>query len=193
MQTAILILMVKTAQDKMSSQSHTTPRRIVLTGFMGSGKSTVGPLLADHLGWEFVDVDQVIEADAGTTIVDIFSRYGEKAFRDREHAAIARLTSGENLVMALGGGAIERADTRKLLLETPETFLVHLEVELKTTLVRCGGTESTRPVLADHANLGARYERRLPLYRMAHFTVRTDDLTPKLVAQYILEAAGLWE
>jgi shikimate kinase len=189
--------MNETEQNEMSSKPHTTPghivRRIVLTGFMGSGKSTVGPLLAARLGWQFADVDQVIEADAGTTIAEIFSRHGEKEFRDREHATIARLASGENLVMALGGGAIEREDTRDLLLKTPETVLVHLEVKLETTLNRCGGTESTRPVLADQANLDSRYQRRLPLYRMAHFTVHTDDLNPDQVATRILKTAGLQE
>ncbi len=127
----------------------TTPSRIVLTGFMGSGKSTVGPLIAARLGWQFVDVDNVIEAEAGATIVNIFARHGESAFRDREHATIARLATGEGLVLALGGGAIEREDTRNLLLNSPNTLLVHLEVELNTTLDRCRGTENTRPVLAD--------------------------------------------
>jgi hypothetical protein len=67
------------------------PRRIVLTGFMGSGKSTVGPLLAARLGWSFLDVDDAIEAEAGATIAELFARHGEAAFREREHAAIARL------------------------------------------------------------------------------------------------------
>ena len=165
----------------------------MLTGFMGSGKSTVGPILAERLGWRFVDVDNVIEAEAGTTIADIFAHHGEGAFRDREHATIARLASSEKLVLALGGGAIDREDTRGLLLNAPGTLLVHLEVEFQTTLDRCGGTESTRPVLADHTNLRSRYERRLPLYRMAHVTVRTDILNPQEVAKKILEAASLWE
>ena len=177
----------------MTFQPHTPPRRIVLTGFMGSGKSTVGPILAERLGWRFVDVDDVIEAEAGFTIAEIFANHGETAFRERERATIARLASGEKLVLALGGGAIESEETRSLLLNTPGTFVVNLEVELQTTLDRCGGTESTRPVLADHANLKARYERRLPLYRMAHITACADILNPEEVAKMILEAAGLWE
>src|ERR1700683_4779598 len=84
-------------------------RRIVLTGFMGSGKSTVGPLLARQLGWKFVDADDVIAAEAGATIPEIFAREGEAAFRERERAAIARLASEDALVLALGGGAIEDA------------------------------------------------------------------------------------
>ena len=158
---------------------------------MGSGKSTVGPLVAKRLGWRFVDVDNVIETEAGTSISTLFARYGEQFFRDREHATIARLASSDALVMALGGGAIEREDTRSLLLNNPGTLLVHLEVLLKTTLARCSGTESTRPVLADQANLADRYERRLPLYRTAHVTVRADDLTPEQVAEAILRRYNL--
>ncbi len=167
------------------------PRRIVLTGFMGSGKSTVGPIVAARLGWRFIDVDNVIEAEAGAPIADIFARHGEGAFRDLEHATIMRLSTTDALVLALGGGAIEREDTRTLLLDAPGTLLVHLEVELNTTLARCSGTENTRPVLADHGNLAARYERRLPLYRTAHVSLRTDLLTPQQVSEAVIRAAGL--
>jgi shikimate kinase len=166
-------------------------RRIVLTGFMGSGKSTVGPLVASRLGWKFVDVDDVIEAEAGCEIAEIFARHGEGGFREREHAAIARLAAGNHLVLALGGGAIEEARTRSLLMTTRGTLLVHLEVELETTLQRCSGTEDTRPILADRANLENRYARRLPLYRTAHVSVRVDSLTPDQAAQAILAAAQL--
>jgi shikimate kinase len=164
-------------------------RRIVLTGFMGSGKTTVGPIVAERMGWNFVDVDDVIAFEAGTTIPEIFEREGEAEFRRRERAAIAGLTSGEKLVMALGGGAIEDEATRLLLLTIPETLLVHLEVELATTLARCKGTEHLRPVLADESNLKNRYERRLPLYRMAHLSILVDLLTPEQVAEAIVRAA----
>ena len=168
-----------------------TLRRIVLTGFMGSGKSTVGPLLAQRLGWSFVDADDVIEAEAGCPIPEIFARDGEAAFRERERAAIARLSSGERLVLALGGGAIEDAATRMLLLSAPDGLLVHLEVELDTTLERCRGTEQFRPILADRANLAGRYERRLPLYRTAHVSIPVDSLTPEQVVEAIVRAATL--
>lgn len=168
-----------------------TPHRIVLTGFMGSGKTTVGPLVAARLSWKFFDVDDVIEADAGMTIAEIFARHGEAAFREREHAAIARLAQTDALVLALGGGAIEHSATRTLLLTLPDTLLLHLEVELATTLKRCSGTEQSRPVLADRANLASRYERRLPLYRLAHVSIPVDALTPEQVVETVLRAAGL--
>ncbi len=158
---------------------------------MGSGKSTVGPIVAARLGWKFVDVDNVIEAEAGAAIAEIFASQGESAFRDREHATIARLITADSLVLALGGGAVERAETRELLLTSSETFLVHLEVELATTLARCSGTENARPVLADQANLASRYQRRLPLYRTAHVSIPADSPSPEQVADAILQAAGL--
>jgi len=157
---------------------------------MGSGKTTVGPLVAARLGWSFVDVDDVIEAEAGATIAELFARHGEAAFRDREHTAIARLAASDALVLALGGGAIEHPATRALLLTAPGTLLVHLEVELATTLNRCQGTEQTRPVLADQANLASRYQRRLPLYRTAHISISVDALTPQQVMEAILSAAA---
>jgi len=166
-------------------------RRIVLTGFMGSGKSTVGPLLAARLGWKFVDADNAIEADAGMKIAEIFARHGEAYFRELEHATIIRLAAGDGLVLALGGGAIERVQTRELLLSGAGTLLVHLEVTLETTLTRCIGTDEERPVLADRANLEIRYARRLPLYREAHVSVAADALTPEEVADAVLTASGL--
>lgn len=175
--------------------SHRQPasllRRIVLTGFMGSGKTTVGPLLAARLGWSFVDVDDVIEAQAGATIAELFARHGEAAFREREQMAIAKLAAGDALVLALGGGAIENSATRSLLQQTETTLLVHLEVSLATTLARCAGTQHTRPILADQTNLAARYQRRLPLYRTAHVSIPADALTPQEVVDAVLRAAGL--
>jgi len=94
--------------------------------------------------------------------------------------------------VTLGGGAIERAETRDLLLNTPGTLLVHLEVSLATTLTRCRGTEHTRPILADQANLTARYQKRLPLYRLSHVSIPVDALKPRQVAMAVLDAAGLY-
>ena len=88
---------------------------IVLVGFMGAGKTTVGRLLAARLGLPFTDSDQVIEERAGTPIRQIFADDGEPAFRELEHEVIADLLDGPDAVLALGGGAADRADTRDLL------------------------------------------------------------------------------
>ena len=158
---------------------------------MGSGKSTVGPLLASRLGWRFVDADDVIVAEVGCSIPEIFRREGEAAFRERERTTISRLFGSDGLILALGGGAIEDVATRTLLLTAPDGLLVHLEVELATTLERCRGTEPSRPILADRANLASRYERRLPLYRSAHVSISVDTLTPEQVVEAIVFAARL--
>lgn len=165
-------------------------RRIVLTGFMGSGKSTVGARLARELGWTFLDVDDVIVKDTGMPISEFFARHGEPAFRERERATIARLCGSQNLVLALGGGAIESEATRRLLLTSPGTLLVHLQVELATTLARCRGTEHIRPVLADEANLAVRYAKRLPLYAQSHVSIAVDSLTPRQVVEAVRKMAG---
>ena len=186
-----------TASDQSEDTPSTQPRnnealrRIVLTGFMSSGKSTVGPLLAGRLGWKFIDVDDVIAAETGCAITELFARHGEAAFRERERTTIAGLTAGHALVLALGGGAIEHPSTRERLLTDPATLLIHLEVKLETTLARCKGTEQTRPVLADRDNLADRYRRRLPLYREAHASIEADALTPEQVVDAILRAARL--
>jgi shikimate kinase len=179
------------AIENAASRAVAPIRRIVLTGFMGSGKSTVGPLVAARMGWRFIDADDVIEAQAGCKIAEIFARRGEAAFRDLEHAAIKSLIENDALVLALGGGAIERSETLEMLLGGAGTLLVHLEVALETTLARCGGTEQVRPVLADRANLELRYTRRLPLYRRAHVSVAADELTPDEIAEAIVAAGKL--
>jgi shikimate kinase len=179
------------SQAEPQREAAAPPRRIVLTGFMGSGKSTVGPLLAARLGWKFLDVDDAIEAEAGVSIAEIFAHHGEASFRERERETIARLIESDALVLALGGGAIEHPATRELLLTSAGTLLIHLEVELATTQARCRGTEHLRPILADQANLASRYRRRLPLYRKAHVTISVDALTPEQAVDAILHAGRL--
>src|ERR1700742_506775 len=95
--------------------------RIVLTGFMGAGKTTVGALLARRLGWDFVDSDRIVESRAGCTVAQIFEREGEPAFREKEAAAVRDLAKGERVVIGLGGGALETPTTREFLALLPDT------------------------------------------------------------------------
>lgn len=165
--------------------------RIVITGFMGAGKSTVGALLAARLGWQFVDIDTAIEAVHGASIAALFQQHGEPWFRQVEHATILDFLGIDHLVLALGGGAIEDQRTRDLLLASKGTRLVHLEASLDTVLERCSGTEATRPVLRDRANLEGRYTRRLPLYRQAHLNLPVDKIDPETVTEMLCSLLSL--
>src|ERR1700685_3344173 len=86
--------------------------RLILTGFMGAGKSTVGAILARELGWQFIDLDDVIEASSQRTVAEIFRDHGEEEFRRRERQAVEQLSNRERIVLALGGGAVEDVSTR---------------------------------------------------------------------------------
>src|SRR5271165_6116012 len=97
------------------------PLRIVLIGFMGAGKSTAGPILAERLGWRFLDADYYLQDQAGATIAELFSTLGEAEFRRMEAEVFAKLHRQRDLVLALGGGAIESESTRSLLQQSNET------------------------------------------------------------------------
>lgn len=172
------------------AQSPVAVFRIVLTGFMGAGKSTVGALLAQRLGWQFLDSDHLVEASAGATIAEIFERDGESSFREREAAAIREAALQERIVLAVGGGAIERPDTRDFLLSLPACRVVFLEAPLEILLSRCEEHVAgpVRPLLADRARLAQRWAARLPLYRQAHLTLPTAGRPPHAVADAILAA-----
>ena len=155
---------------------------IVLVGFMGAGKSTVGSLLAARLGLPFTDSDQVIEQRAGRPVRQIFAEDGEPAFRALEHQVIAELLDGPPIVLALGGGAAEHPGTREKL---DGAQVVYLHVSYEQALLRVGGDRG-RPLLA-RPDLAATYRRRLPLYAaVATLTVPTDHRPPEAVGQDIL-------
>ena len=161
---------------------------IVLVGFMGAGKTTVGGLLAAELGLPFADSDQVIEQRAGRLIREIFAEDGEAAFRALEHQVITELLDGPDLVLALGGGAAEHPRTRGTLASHPRAQVIYLQVGYVQALQRVGG-DGGRPMLA-RPDLPALYERRLAAYAaVATLTVATDDRRPETVSDDILARA----
>lgn len=167
------------------------PRRIVLTGFMGAGKSTVGRLLASRLGWPFRDIDAVLTAEHRLTVAQIFAEHGEEHFRTLEAEVIARTLKEDAVVVALGGGAIETPAVRSALFADPgdpmqPTLTIYLEAPLPELLARCSRHGNERPLLAAPESLAARLARRLPHYRRAHLTVRTSGSTPEAVVSQIL-------
>src|SRR3984885_2779426 len=160
--------------------------RLILTGFMGAGKSTVGAILARDLGWRFLDLDQVIEANSHRTVAEIFRDHGEAEFRRQERQAVQQLSGQEEIVLALGGGTVEDESTRPLLIRSPGNCLVFLHAELPDLLARCTVEGKVRPLLAAPEALEARHTLRLPHYRAAHVTVTTTGLAPREVADRVL-------
>lgn len=168
-------------------------RHLVLVGLPGSGKSTVGPRVAQALGREFVDLDAEIERAAGRTIPEIFARDGEAAFRALERAESRALlaSDGRPLVLAPGGGWIEDDANRALL--GAGAMGVFLAVSPAVALARMGAAVEDRPLLAgvDPAKkLSELARRRNPLYLQCQHTVSVDSMTPDQVVFSIVALAS---
>ena len=161
---------------------------IVVAGPPGSGKSTVGPLLAEHLGVRFRDSDDIVVARAGKPIADIFATDGEPAFRALEESVIAEALADHEGVLSLGGGAVLAPGTRERLRDHQVVFLnVGFAVGVKRV-----GLSTARPLLAGvnpRATYRSLLEARLPVYReVATIEVDTDERSPQeLVAAIAAE------
>ena len=167
-------------------------RRVVLAGFMGAGKTSVGKLLAETLGWQFLDLDAHLERRTGMTVPEIFRTQGEAAFRRIESLALANALARPHTVLALGGGTVEELTNRLLLEQTPGTHLVYLAAPFAVLYDRCMLQSFTtpaleRPVLSDAAEAERRYNLRHPFYaRLARQTVSTHELDRTQVARAIV-------
>ncbi|WRZ60368.1 shikimate kinase [Streptomyces sp. NBC_01310] len=163
---------------------------VVLVGPMGSGKSTVGALLAERLGVPYRDTDADIVAAEGREISDLFVDEGEPYFRALERQAVAAAVAEHTGVLALGGGAVLDEGTRGLLTGLPVAYL-SMDVE---EAVRRVGLGAARPLLAVNPRRQWRelMDARRPLYtEVARVVVATDDRTPEEVAQAVLDALEL--
>ena len=155
---------------------------------MGAGKTTIGKLLADELGLEFIDVDREIEVRSGVDIPWIFDREGEPGFRVRESAALVEISQLDRVLISTGGGAVLAADNRSLMQATGTVIYLHTSVDEQ---VRRTGRDRKRPLLRneDPARVLAELMTiRDPLYReIADIIIETDSRSPKVVAQTIAE------
>jgi shikimate kinase len=170
------------------------PRRLVcLTGFMGSGKSTVARLLARQIGWQYVDLDKLITETAAATIPEIFAKLGESAFRRIEHQQLKK-TIGEAIAMrkqriiSLGGGTTAQTDNVALLREN-NAALIWLHCPVEELLSRCAHI-TNRPLFRDAASFRQLYKDRLPSYELADHRVET-NIEPLRVVEQIL-ALGIF-
>lgn len=176
------------------------PPNITLVGFMGSGKTTVGRLLARRLGWSFVDTDEIVARASGKSIPEVFAEEGEEGFRDRETQAILGVAAGEKQVIATGGGAVLRAENGAALRAAGP--VIWLTVRPEVVVARTARRAAERPLLAraseeGNGDLLAHILRMLgergPKYQaVAHLVVDASDRAPHAVAAEIERRAGRW-
>ncbi len=181
------------AQTTAAVPSHL--QRLVLTGFMGAGKTTIGRLLAARLQWDFLDLDTHLEQRASATIPELFACLGEAGFRQLESSALTSALSQTKVILALGGGTPEEAANQRLLEQTPGTFTIFLDAPYSTLIHRCElqdrGNPNARPVLTNPAEAQLRFGRRHPLYRrLAQLTLDTAELTTAQTVDALLHHIG---
>lgn len=160
-------------------------KKIVLIGFMGAGKSTIGRLLATRLKWGFTDTDEYIETSQGMKISDIFAREGEKAFREYETEALKNLMESDKaLVIATGGGIITTPENIDIM---KKATVVYLKASGKTLFLRAG-KDPTRPLSKSSEQFFRLLYERTPIYEeVADFTFDTESLNASESSQKILE------
>lgn len=173
-----------------------TPPHIILVGLPGSGKSTVGPLLAAELKAPFVDLDHEVERRQRMSVADIFASRGEQEFRAMEHAITLELAQRPPSVIAPGGGWI--VDEANVSAIRPPARIIHLVVSVSTALKRLGPDIDKRPMLAGPAGPAAKGRleaiaaARMPLYSRADAEISTENVTPQQVAIFGLRLASAW-
>lgn len=169
---------------------------IFLVGFMGSGKSTIGPILANVLGYKFYDIDAIIEEKAQKSIPEIFKTEGEPSFRSLERATLAEVITYSQSVVALGGGTI--ANPENLQLAKENGILVYLKISPKEALHRVSYHSEDRPMLKDASGKplqGVELEQRIiellqqreKYYTQSDITVVTDNLPVGITVDEIVK------
>lgn len=163
-------------------------KRIVLMGFMGAGKSTIGRELAEKLSWPLIDTDAYIEKEQGRSIADIFEKDGEQAFRGMETVLLRRLAeSEEKFVLSIGGGMPVREENRALLRRIGE--VIYLETSKEEIIRRVSG-DTTRPLLQGGAleeKVTSLMNARETIYlETSHNRVKTDGKTVRELAEEII-------
>ncbi|MFQ5745054.1 MAG: shikimate kinase [Acidobacteriota bacterium] len=163
-------------------------RQLHLTGFMGSGKSTVGQQLARRLLWNFLDLDAVVARHAEKSVARIFAEGGEESFRAMESHVLRQLVKKPHTVVALGGGTLLDPRNREICVQA--ATVVWLRCPLELLQLRCAEQAGERPLWGAADELAQRYEARLPGYRSADLTIDAAG-SPAEVAEAVLAALGL--
>lgn len=168
-------------------------RVLVLIGMMGAGKSSIGRRIAARLNLPFVDADVEIEAaHAGLTIPEIFAKYGEPYFRDGEVRVIARLLEGGPSVLATGGGAFMREETRQRIRAKGVSMWLRADPDV---ILRRVKRRSDRPLLQTDdpaAKIQELVDQRYPVYAEADITVLSRDVPHERIVEECLQMLGAW-
>lgn len=164
------------------------PSVVCLAGFMGSGKTTVGTLLARQLAWRFVDLDDRIEESSGLRISEFFERFGEPSFRALEaeqlRLVLGRATEArESLVLALGGGTYAQQGAPEFL-RAQDIPVIWLDASVESLLARCM-TMSGRPLFRDEASFRSLHAQRIPSYQLADYRVDSSGDPVHVVAEIL--------
>ncbi|MBI4457184.1 MAG: shikimate kinase [Acidobacteria bacterium] len=154
-----------------------------LLGFMGAGKSTVGPLLAEKLGTQFYDLDLLIEEMEKVTIRRIFETRGENYFRQRETELLIPLTRLRNVVVALGGGTFVQEVNRTLVQSTGISIWLNVPLELIRKRIQ---DPLSRPLFRSPQEMEALFQQRLLFYRLADIEIRIDEDPAEIIAATIV-------
>ncbi|MHB1405659.1 MAG: shikimate kinase [Desulfitobacteriaceae bacterium] len=159
-------------------------RNIILTGFMGTGKSTVGRRLARTLGWDFIDTDSEIERITEMSVAEIFRRHGETRFRSEENLLVKRLMTRENCVIATGGGTVLNPENQVILSGIGVVISLYAPVEIILDRV---GQRTDRPLLkTGREEIEVLWQARQVSYARAEYTVDTTDKSVEEVEGEIL-------
>jgi len=165
----------------------TLPKRVVLVGPMGAGKSTIGRMLSKELGYRFLDSDRIIEERCGANIPWIFDVEGEDGFRQRETAMLRELSEEQGTVLATGGGAVMRAENHELLKK--DAVVIYLRTSLEQQVERTR-KDRNRPLLQNdnpEAVLRDLFAVRDPVYtKLADIVMFTDRKSPRLVVRQLV-------
>lgn len=168
------------------------PKTIVLVGLMGAGKTSVGRLLAKRLDLEFIDADDEIEQAAQCSIEQIFESHGEAEFRDGERRVIARLLTGPTHVLATGGGAFMRKETRDAIRGRGISVWLRADLDL---LLRRVSRRKNRPLLRNEnprQTLEKLIEERYPVYAEADIVVDSGDRPPATIVDTVIESIEIF-
>lgn len=161
---------------------------IILVGFMGVGKTTIGKMLAAELHWNFVDSDQLIEDETGMSIPDLFSQYGEAHFRELERTLIAKqCEENDKVVLSLGGGAFAQPSVREVCSQYGTS--VYLELSWEAWLDRMQELIEGRPLLQTRSleEIQELFQLRHSYYTQAKLAVLTDGLNQQQVTDAIIQ------